>query len=88
MVYDNVPPALIKYLHINLERTSVTRMNRKPSMKEAFINKRTKDGFFYRSIFIYNTLREEIRMKPRKIFNKEIKKYIFRNFSMNEIPKI
>ena len=88
MVFDNVPPALTKYLHINLERTTVTRLTRKPSMKDPYINKKSKDGFFYRSIFIYNTLREEIRVKPRKIFNKEIKKYIFKNFSKNDVPRI
>ena len=46
ILYENVPPALTKHLHINLERSSLTRLTRKPSMKDPYITKKSKDGFF------------------------------------------
>ena len=64
--YENEPKALTRYLHHNMERSSMARFTRKPSVKTQYISTKTKDSFFHRSVFIYNKLPDEIRLVPKK----------------------
>ena len=83
-----MPPALTSYLKHSMVRTDTTRLCRKPTMKHIHNSAKTKNGFFHRSVYIYNQLEDNIRMIPSKKFNKQISKYIAIKYNYRDIPKI
>ena len=49
---------------------------------------KTKNGFFHRSIYLYNQVDEKIGLIPSKKFNREISKYISTKYNYKDVPKI
>ena len=86
--YEMLPPALTQYLYHSMVRSDIARYTRKPSMTHKYLSAKTKNGFFHRSIYIYNQIDDMIRLTPSKKFNKEINKYISNKYNYKEIPKI
>ena len=86
--FEMVPPALTDYLHHSLQRSDIARLTRKPSVKYKYKTKITKNSFFHRTCYLYNSLPDEIRTLNTKKFSKEIKTYIKTNYDLKNIPKI
>ena len=86
--YENEPPALTQYLHHDMVRSDLARQVRKPSMTKPYKSSKMKNTFFYRSIFIYNNIPDNVRLLPKNKFNNIIKKYVFENYNLYQIPKI
>ena len=83
-----MPPALTLYMRHSMVNTEGSRLCRKPSLKYMPSSAKTLNGFFHRSMYLYNQIEDNYRMLPSKKFNKQIFKYISMKFNYRDIPKI
>ena len=86
MVNNNEPIALTNYLYNINSRDNTNRIGKNIALSRESKSIKTKNSFFHRSLFIYNTLKGHIVSLDHKMFKKKIKKYIWLNFSVNNIP--
>ena len=86
--FEIMPPALTVYMRHSMVSTEGSRLCRKPSLKYMPSSAKTLNGFFHRSVYIYNQIEDNYRMIPSKKFNKQISKYISIKFNYRDIPKI
>ena len=86
--YESQPPALSQLLYHSMARSDINRQVRKPSIKYKSLSAKTSNNFLHRAVHIYNTLPDNIRFLPKKLFSKQSKAHIKMNFATKNIPKI
>ena len=63
-----------------------TRNVRKSTLKRVPLTEKTRKSFFHRSLYIYNKLPYNLRIIDFKNFNKNIKQYVSKNYSLDKVP--
>ena len=75
-IFENLPPAINKYVTYSINRGDCVRFVRKPYVSTPPSSEKLKKSLLYLSIKLHNILPEEIRVWNVRYFNKNISKYV------------
>ena len=87
-IFEGIPKCIGDLFTFSLHRSEVARYTRKPMMKLRPTDQNMSNSLFYRTIFIYNKLDDNIRTANPKMFAKKLYDYLKSNFAPFDIPKI
>ena len=87
ITYENLPPAITKYITFPMSRENSQRVCRKPRMKVQPASAKSAQSLLYRVIFLFNQLPHEARSLNTKKFSKELNNNMRYIFPLKDIPK-
>ena len=86
-IYENNPLTITELITYSINRDTNFRSIRKPMVRKEHSSIKVKQSLINKSIFLYNTLPDELKTYNPKKLAKYLRNYILEYFSNNTIPK-